>query len=250
MQAIILAAGRGRRLGNMTQGKPKAMMDVAGRPLIDYTVAFVRSLGVSYSDTIVVGGHLYEQLRTYITSRYRNMIVVENTQSDSESLSSLRAAFPHITRTFIQCDSDFVYTWQVKKNVGQYCSGSGVEVFGTPIKYAIPNDMVKIQATQTGLVRSMAKDLSPYTHGYIGMFYCGEESIVPFKRNVEQLLNAPQGREERVWSAFPKMLSKMNIAVADIGTFDAVEVDTLDELAEAEKFIKLKKESVKRYFMV
>lgn len=36
MQAVILAAGRGSRLGSMTDAAPKGMVEVAGKPLLDW----------------------------------------------------------------------------------------------------------------------------------------------------------------------------------------------------------------------
>ena len=38
MQALILAAGKGSRLGSLTENKPKCMIDVAGKSIIDRTV--------------------------------------------------------------------------------------------------------------------------------------------------------------------------------------------------------------------
>lgn len=46
MEAIILAGGRAERLGDAAKGRPKALVDVAGRPLAAYQVALLRAAGV------------------------------------------------------------------------------------------------------------------------------------------------------------------------------------------------------------
>lgn len=46
MKALILAAGKGTRLGALTQGVPKPMIPVGDRPLLAHTVAWLRGYGV------------------------------------------------------------------------------------------------------------------------------------------------------------------------------------------------------------
>ena len=47
MQAIIMAAGRGSRLGNLTEDIPKAFLEARGHRLIDYNLVLLqgRALG-------------------------------------------------------------------------------------------------------------------------------------------------------------------------------------------------------------
>jgi NDP-sugar pyrophosphorylase family protein len=47
MEAIILAGGKAERLGAAAQGRPKALVPVAGRPLGAYQVALLASAGVT-----------------------------------------------------------------------------------------------------------------------------------------------------------------------------------------------------------
>jgi NDP-sugar pyrophosphorylase family protein len=46
MEAIILAGGKAERLGAAAEGRPKALVRVAGRPLAAYQVALLASAGV------------------------------------------------------------------------------------------------------------------------------------------------------------------------------------------------------------
>lgn len=45
-QAIILAGGRAERLGDAAEGKPKALVPIAGRPLAAYQIAMLANAGV------------------------------------------------------------------------------------------------------------------------------------------------------------------------------------------------------------
>jgi N-acetyl-alpha-D-muramate 1-phosphate uridylyltransferase len=47
MQCVILAGGRGTRLGALTEDRPKALVDVAGRPFLEYQLELLRTGGVS-----------------------------------------------------------------------------------------------------------------------------------------------------------------------------------------------------------
>ena len=47
MEAILLAGGKAERLGDAAGGRPKALVDVAGRPLAAYQVGRLARAGVS-----------------------------------------------------------------------------------------------------------------------------------------------------------------------------------------------------------
>ena len=64
MKALILAAGKGLRLGNMTLDRPKAMVNVSGRPLIDYVLDFLAHREVK--EIGIVGGYKFEVLTSYL----------------------------------------------------------------------------------------------------------------------------------------------------------------------------------------
>ncbi|MGH8427659.1 MAG: N-acetylmuramate alpha-1-phosphate uridylyltransferase MurU [Gammaproteobacteria bacterium] len=61
MRAMILAAGRGERLRPLTDTTPKALIEVAGKPLIVHAIEHLRTAGIA--DLVVNLGWLGGQLR-------------------------------------------------------------------------------------------------------------------------------------------------------------------------------------------
>lgn len=61
MRAMILAAGLGTRLKPLTNTVPKALVPVAGRPLIEYSLLFLRSQGIT--EVVINLHHLGGKIR-------------------------------------------------------------------------------------------------------------------------------------------------------------------------------------------
>ena len=71
MQAIILAAGMGRRLGELTKNNTKCMLEVNGRRLID---RFIDQLSkYNLHRIVIVVGYEGKKLVEYISNRYPNL---------------------------------------------------------------------------------------------------------------------------------------------------------------------------------
>ena len=75
MQAIILAAGMGRRLGELTKDQTKCMVPVLGVRLIDRLLGQLSKL--SLQRVIIVVGYKGQELREYIGNRYDDRLRIE-----------------------------------------------------------------------------------------------------------------------------------------------------------------------------
>lgn len=71
MQAIILAAGMGKRLGELTKGNTKCMVNVNGISLIDRTLTQLSEL--SLSRIIIVIGYKGANLKNYVGDEYKGV---------------------------------------------------------------------------------------------------------------------------------------------------------------------------------
>lgn len=75
--AIYLAAGRGSRLGDLTAECPKALVEVAGIPLVERAVAALHAAG--FSRIVAVTGHAAQQLDAYdVEQRFNDRWEHEN----------------------------------------------------------------------------------------------------------------------------------------------------------------------------
>lgn len=65
--AMILAAGFGTRMGELTRTRPKPLLPVGGRPMIDLALDLARDAGAT--EAVVNLHYLGEQIRTHLSNR-------------------------------------------------------------------------------------------------------------------------------------------------------------------------------------
>src|SRR4051794_3204204 len=91
IHVVILAAGRGSRLGSLTADTPKWLLPVGGRTLADVQLDGVElareTLGTDLASVSVVSGHAAATLRAFLPSRSGSAVeVVHN--PDFESINN------------------------------------------------------------------------------------------------------------------------------------------------------------------
>jgi D-glycero-alpha-D-manno-heptose 1-phosphate guanylyltransferase len=74
MEAVVLAGGRGTRLGALTEKLPKPMVPVAGRPFLAFVLDHLVAQGVTR--IILSVGYLHEIIESYFGVRYRSAALV------------------------------------------------------------------------------------------------------------------------------------------------------------------------------
>jgi len=79
IKAIILAAGRGTRMGNSTNAKPKCLNKLAGKTFIDWQLDAIRGSGIK--DISIVKGYMSDKLdflgiKEFINKKWENTNMV------------------------------------------------------------------------------------------------------------------------------------------------------------------------------
>ena len=65
-QAVVLVAGEGKRLRPFTVNRPKVMISIAGKPILQYVLESLAHNGVR--DIVLVAGYRREQIFDYMGS--------------------------------------------------------------------------------------------------------------------------------------------------------------------------------------
>jgi len=94
-QAVILAAGEGQRLRPFTVTKPKVMLSIAGKPVLQYVVESLAQNGIR--DIVLIVGYRKEQVFNYIGSGERfgvdiTYITQERQLGTAHALAQAKAA--------------------------------------------------------------------------------------------------------------------------------------------------------------
>jgi choline kinase len=106
MRPIIIGAGRGSRLGPETAELPKTLVQVMGRPMLDWILEAFAAAGIRRSDVVFVCGYA----RDVIRARYPEFTFVENRDwAYNNILASLLCAREYLEDGFLSSYSDIVY---------------------------------------------------------------------------------------------------------------------------------------------
>lgn len=71
MKAVILAAGRGTRISDISAGLPKCLLTFGGHAILDYQISALLQAGIS--DFALVVGYQNELILEYVSSRYSHL---------------------------------------------------------------------------------------------------------------------------------------------------------------------------------
>lgn len=108
-RAMVLAAGRGTRLGGLTLSTPKPLLEVGGRTLIDRALDALVALGVE--DAVVNTHHLAEEVERHLAGRATPRIRVRREETLLETGGGVRAALPLLgPDPFLVLNADLVWT--------------------------------------------------------------------------------------------------------------------------------------------
>jgi glucose-1-phosphate thymidylyltransferase len=113
VQAVVPAAGRGSRLRPATDDRPKALVDVAGEPLLARVFDTLSPYVVEY---VVIVGYLGDQIRDRFGDTYGETPIsyVEQPSRDGLADAVLRAE-PAIEGDFVQLNGDNVLCGNVEE---------------------------------------------------------------------------------------------------------------------------------------
>lgn len=106
MQAVILAGGKGTRLGGLTKTTPKPMLAVNKKPFLEHLLINLKSNGIK--DIVVCAGYLAHKIKAYFRDGSRIGVRIRYSVEDKllGTGGALRKAETFLNQNFILLNGD------------------------------------------------------------------------------------------------------------------------------------------------
>jgi choline kinase len=115
MQAIILAAGMGKRLGKYTQDGTKCMVEVNGKSLIERALEGLGRVGIKR--VVLVVGYRADRLRAFLDGKFPDMEIVyvdNEIYATTNNIYSLWLAREHLAADdTLLLESDLIFQSEI-----------------------------------------------------------------------------------------------------------------------------------------
>ncbi len=219
-QAVIMAAGIGKRMQPLTFEVPKPLVKVNGIRMIDTVIHGLRVNGIR--EIYVVVGHLKEQFFEWARNE-QEIHLIENPYYDCcNNISSLYAAREHLDDSIILDGDQMVYNPSVLD--------AHFTVSGYNAVWCENETEEWLLEVEDGIIRSCSR-----TGGAHGWQLCSisrwtEEDGEQLKHHLEQEFES--GNNQIYWDDVPMFFHfhDYTLGIREMRNGDVIEIDDLDEL--------------------
>ncbi|MBR5598260.1 MAG: phosphocholine cytidylyltransferase family protein [Lachnospiraceae bacterium] len=229
MQAIIMAAGKGSRLGKLTEGKPKSFAEIAGKKLIEYNLQLLQYYGIE--KIVIVTGYQCEAFEE-LTKDMDNVCLMYNPFYEMVNvLGSFYMGMEALSDDFVYLHADtlcepIIFEKMLKLEADVIL----------PVDYKKCDDEAMKVRSKNGKVIEITKQMSlDEAEGeFIGMASFRKEVLPALKAKTKQLLKE---KEFTAYfeSAIQRLIDEENYDIKTVSTEDAfwAEVDFLEDYERA-----------------
>lgn len=155
MKAIILAAGAGTRLLPMTDNKPKTLIDVNGKPILQYIIQSLINNDVT--DIILCVGYMNTCITEYCNAAFPDLDITyvynENYKS-TNNLYTLYLTREYMNETFLLMNADIILEPEIiKKLLNVDCSAFCID------KGVFNLESMKVTTDEEGYINAISKEI-------------------------------------------------------------------------------------------
>jgi len=157
--AVILAAGLGRRIAALSNGRPKALLELNGRSLLEREVDALQTAG--FERVVVVTGYAAESIRPVMAEWRAAMVMSERWNArfaTTNNIVSLLAAADVLGDGFCLLNSDIVFDPSILAELATLTAGSWLVIDGDE---PLGAEEMKVTLDGDGVVTRISKGLDP-----------------------------------------------------------------------------------------
>ncbi len=230
MQAIIMAAGKGSRLGGLTQGKPKAFAEINGRKLIEYNICLLKKYHID--EIIIVTGFQSEAFEDLLKDEETVHFVYNPFYELMNVLGSFYMGMDRLHDDFIYMHADTLCEPSVFEKM--ICLDADVVL---PVEYKVCDDEEAMKVhSENGKIVQISKQIpNAMAEGeFIGMAAFRRKVLPALKAKTRQLM------KERAFSdyfegAIQRLIDEENFDIRAVSMENAfwTEIDFIEDYEKA-----------------
>jgi CDP-L-myo-inositol myo-inositolphosphotransferase len=170
MKALIIAAGQGSRLNELTAKKPKALMSVLGLSLIERIILTTKRAGIN--EFVIVVGYLGEKIRSFLADGTKLNVKIDYIENDEwykgNGVSVLKAK--HVLHdNFILLMSDHIFDGRILPELIDYGINGSVVL---AVDSNAPSEEETRVLGNNGKIVDIGKDIKDSNYVDTGIFLC------------------------------------------------------------------------------
>ncbi|QQR91166.1 MAG: phosphocholine cytidylyltransferase family protein [Myxococcales bacterium] len=233
MQALLLAAGVGKRLGPYTKAMPKCLLEVAGQTLLERHLANYANLG--FSKAVIVTGHEEDKIKDAVASLDLALRIelIRNDEYTKGSILSLRKGLDAITEDVVTMDADVFYHPQVLATLAKSSHANSVLIDERSDETG-EEMMIGIRANRAAAIARRVSPIGPFDKvgESIGFFRIAKADQSLLKQTIDRTIKE-QGEDLEYETALNAFFDVAEVKFETVGNLPWTEIDFEQDLARA-----------------
>ena len=236
MKAFILAAGVSRRLYPHTYNTPKCLLEVGGKPIINYQLEALLDLGVK--DISIVIGYHREILIRHLTNTFPTLnfnFIINHHYFETNTAYSVYIGKKVLNENHILMNADVVYP---KGLLNKLIDTKHKTALAVDIK-SCGREEVKVIDGGSDKIVAIGKELieTQCLGEFIGVAKLSKDFCNLFSNSLEDLIDSG-GVNDYFEAAIQPILKKIDIYYVDVSEFPCMEIDFIEDLEKARGLFK------------
>jgi choline kinase len=229
-EAVIMAAGVGKRLRPFTDRHPKSLLEIGGKTLLERHLDILEAGGVERITVVV--GHFGDQIRARFGARVR---YVENPRFTRGSILSMHAGLDGLHRSAVFMDADVLYHPDVMTRLLR-SDAPGAFLLDPTAKETGEEMMIAVQG---GRVRKIARRVGAgwdQVGEGVGFFALREDWLWTTRLVLDDFVR--RGDVDREYEdALNVLLGEVPCVAVPVGDLPWTEIDFPEDVEKAEKVL-------------
>ena len=240
-RALVLAAGRGKELDVLTEDRPKAMIEIAGKPLLERTVDTLHSIGIK--DITVVRGYRKDAVQLPDVSYVDN-----DEHATTQEAFSLFEGLRDVSGPVLVAYGDVLFQKFIPMHLFESDSDFCIAVDpsdGTPVREDNYRDLVTADRPfhwsefdqRTNLVRMSTSIPGAEVHGeWIGLLKMTADGVKQLREVVATVTDPARLRQMRMAEVFDLLIANGKTVEVVYVRGHWLDVDDMHDVVAASNF--------------